>query len=378
MSKIQPFRIQTSDEQLADLKRRLLATRFPERETVDDWSQGTPLSYMEEICETWLHDYDWRILEAKLNQQPQFTTEIDGLDIHFFHHRSTEPSARPLVMTHGWPGSFLEFQKVIGPLTDPVAHGGRAEDAFHLVLPSLPGYAYSGKPRSAGWSIERIASAWNELMPRLGYEKYLAQGGDWGSAVTTALGVGHADRCTGIHLNMATVRPDPDTMDSLTANERDALEALQYYRDWDSGYSKQQSTRPQTVGYGLVDSPIGQAAWILEKFWSWTDCGGHPENAVTRTELLDNVTLYWLTASGGSSARLYWESFGKGSFDPVATPVGCTIFPHEIFRASRRWAEKRYPELVYWNRVEKGGHFAALEQPETFVSEVRKAFDAMR
>ncbi len=377
MTEIRPFRIETPQAQLDDLRERLRRTRFPEKETVGDWSQGVPLDYMREVTETWATTYDWRRRESALNAQPQFLIEIRGVDIHFFHHRSPEPEARPLVMTHGWPGSFLEFQKVIGPLTDPVAHGGRAEDAFHLVLPSLPGYAWSGKPTAHGWSIEVIADAWSELMPRLGYDHYLAQGGDWGAAVTTALGLRHAGPCLGIHLNMPTVRAEPDAPD-LTENEKDALEGLAHYRNWDSGYSKQQSTRPQTLGYGLVDSPVGQAAWILEKFWSWMDCNGHPENVLSRDELLDNVMVYWLTASGASSGRLYWESFGRGSLDPLDLPVGVSIFPHEIFRASRRWAAKRYRNLVYWNRLDRGGHFAAFEQPELFVAEVRAAFDAMR
>jgi len=274
----------------------------------------------------------------------------------------------------------VEFRKVIGPLTDPVAHGGDAADAFHLVCPSLPGYGFSGKPAAPGWGVARIADAWDELMTRLGYVRYGAQGGDWGSGVTAALGLRHAEHVTGIHLNMVTVRPDPDTMDDLTDREKAALAAFQHYWDVDSGYSKEQSTRPQTVGYGLVDSPAGLCAWILEKFWSWTDCDGDPANVLTRDEMLDNIMLYWLPGTGASSARLYWESFGKGlaGTGTIGVPVGCSVFPKEIFRASRRWAEKGYPDLRYWGEPPRGGHFAAFEQPDLFVQEVRAAFRAFR
>ena len=376
---IRPFRIETSDAELEDLRRRLRATRWPEAETVDDWSQGIPLAYIQEVCAYWASDYDWRATEARLNALPQFKTDLDGLGIHFLHLRSPVSKALPLVMTHGWPGSIVEFLKVLGPLTDPAAHGGAEADAFHVVCPALPGYGYSDKPAKPGWAVEKIADAWSELMLRLGYEWYGAQGGDWGAAVTTAIALQDPEHCHGIHLNMVTVRPDPETMDDLTEREQDALAGLKHYQDWDSGYSKQQSTRPQTLGYGLVDSPAGQAAWIMEKFWAWTDCDGHPENALTRDEMLDNVMLYWLPGAGASSARLYWQSFGRGgSRDPVEVPVGCSIFPKEIFRASRRWAEKRYKRLVYWNELDKGGHFAAFEQPETFVDEVRKAFRHLR
>ena len=375
---ILPFRIDVDDEQLADLRRRLKATRWPDRETVDDWSQGIPLAYVQEVCAYWAGGYDWRRAEARINSYDQFRTEIDGVGIHFLHVRSPQADALPLVVTHGWPGSIVEFLDVIAPLTDPAAHDGDAKDAFHLVLPALPGYGFSDKPTERGWSVERIADAWSELMARLGYEWYGAQGGDWGAAVTTALGLRDPEHCHGIHLNMPTVRPDPETMDDLTENEKDALAGIKHYQDWDSGYSKQQSTRPQTVGYGLVDSPAGQAAWILEKFWSWTDHDGHPEDVLTRDQLLDNVMMYWLPGAAASSARLYWESFGKGSRDKVTIPVGCSIFPKEIFRASRRWAEKRFPRLVYWNRLDRGGHFAAFEQPGLFVQEVRASFRHLR
>src|SRR5215471_21271208 len=309
---IKPFRIAVADDVLDDLKARLRRTRWPEAELVDDWSQGAPLRWVKDVCRYWLEDYDWRKREAALNRFAQFTTVIDGLDIHFIHVRSPHANALPLIMTHGWPGSLVEFHKVIEPLTNPTAHGGDAADAFHLVCPSLPGYGFSGKPTKPGWGVAHIADAWDELMTRLGYARYGAQGGDWGSGVTAALGLRHADRVAGIHLNMVTVRPDPDTMDDLTEQEKSALAAFQHYLDVDSGYSKEQSTKPQTVGYGLVDSPVGLCAWIVEKFWSWTDCDGDPANVLTRDEMLDNIMLYWLPATGASSARLYWESFGKG------------------------------------------------------------------
>jgi pimeloyl-ACP methyl ester carboxylesterase len=344
---------------------------------VDDWSQGTPLSYLREVCEYWAEKYDWRAREALLNRFPQFRTDIDGLGIHFVHARSPEANARPLVMTFGWPGSIVEFHKVIGPLTDPAAHGGDPADAFHVVCPSLPGYGFSDKPTTTGWGIEKIADAWGALMARLGYDRYLAQGGDWGAIVTAAIGAQDAEHCAGIHLNMPIAVPDPDTMSDLTEQEKSALAALQHYSQKDSGYSKQQSTRPQSLGYGLVDSPAGQAAWILEKFWSWTDCNGHPENVLTRDELLDNVMLYWLPATGASSARLYWESFASVAMEEVEVPTGCSIFPKEIMRTSRRWAEKRFKNIVYWNELEKGGHFAAFEQPEIFVDEIRNFANAV-
>ncbi|MEE2662479.1 MAG: epoxide hydrolase [Myxococcota bacterium] len=374
MATPEPFEIRTSDEELDDLRRRLLATRWPEVECVDDWSQGIPLAYLKEVCQYWADKYDWRERAAKLNAYPQFRLPLQGLGIHFQHIRSPEPDALPLVMTHGWPGSIVEFQKVIGPLTDPAAHGGDAADAFHLVCPSLPGYGFSDKPSSTGWGVQKIADAWGELMAALGYERYVAQGGDWGAIVTTCIGIQDPEHCGGIHLNMPIVPPDPDTMNDLSEAEQSALAGMQHYQDKDSGYSKQQSTRPQTLGYGLVDSPAGQAGWILEKFWSWTDCNGHPENVLTRDELLDNVMLYWLPGTAASSGRLYWESFNTPPMNPVAVPVGCSIFPKEIFRSSKRWAEKHFADkLVHWNELEKGGHFAAFEQPEIFVDEVRAA-----
>jgi pimeloyl-ACP methyl ester carboxylesterase len=375
---IEPFQIRASDAQLDDLRRRLRATRWPERECVDDWSQGIPLAYVQDVCAYWAEKYDWRAREARLNRFPQFRTQIDGLGIHFLHVRSKHADALPLVISHGWPGSIVEFHKVIEPLTDPTAHGGDARDAFHVVCPSLPGYGFSDKPSRSGWRAERIAQAWAELMPRLGYSRYAAQGGDWGAFVTICIGIQDPEHCAGIHLNMPIAAPDPATMNDLTEAEKSALAALQHYDRWDSGYSKQQSTRPQTLGYGLTDSPAGQAAWILEKFWAWTDCNGHPENVLTRDELLDNVMLYWLPATAASSARLYWESFGNPSMAEVNVPTGCSIFPKEIIRFSRRWAEKRFRNIVHWNDMPRGGHFAAFEQPELFVKEVRAALRHVR
>ena len=375
---IKPFKISITDAVLKDLKQRLNNTRWPEKETVDDWSQGVPLAYTQEMCAYWLNEYDWRARETLLNQYEQFTTELNGIDIHFIHASSPHENARPLIMTHGWPGSIVEFQKVIGPLIDPVAHGGDAQDAFHVVCPSLPGYGFSGKPKETGWSIEKIAETWNQLMLRLGYDQYFAQGGDWGAVVTSAIGMQNLGNCQAIHINMVFVEPDPATMDDLSPLEQRALASAQHYVDHDSGYSKQQSTRPQTLGYGLVDSPVGQMAWILEKYWSWMDCQGHPENVLSKDELLDNIMLYWCNASAASSARLYWESFTNLSTDEVVVPTGCSIYPKEIFQASRRWADRRFKNIIHWSELDKGGHFSAFEVPETFVNEVRNCFRAVR
>ena len=376
---MEPFEIHVPDSVLSDLSERLARTRWPEAETVSDWSQGIPLAYVQELCEYWREGYDWRAVEARINAMPQFVTAIDGVAIHFLHVRSPQEDARPLVLTHGWPGSIVEFLKVIGPLSDPTAHGGDAADAFHLVIPTIPGYGFSGKPTSTGWGVQRVAHAWAELMARLGYASYFAQGGDWGAGITVAIGLQDVEHCAGIHTNMPTVGPDRDTMDDLTEQEQDAIKAQQFYQDWDSGYSKQQSTRPQTLGYGLTDSPAGQAAWIVEKFYQWTDCQGHPENVLSRDELLDNVMMYWINACGASSARLYWESFGRGGGGgDITVPSGVSMFPKEIFRASKRWVERRFKDLRYYNTLDRGGHFAAFEQPELFVGELRASFRTMR
>lgn len=370
VTSINEYSIAVPDSALADLAQRLDNTRWPEAETVTDWNQGTPLAYMQEVAKTWRDDYDWRLLESRLNAFDQVMINVGGLDIHCLHVRSERSDATPLIMTHGWPGSIVEFLKVIQPLTAPPAD----QPAFHLVLPSLPGYGFSGKPTAPGWGLERIALAWDAIMKALGYPRYLAQGGDWGSGVTTAIAINCTDSCIGIHTNMPNARPDLSDPENLTDREKTALASAKYYRDWDSGYSKQQSTRPQSVGYGLVDSPVAQAAWIIEKFWRWMDCEGHPENVLSRTELLDNIMTYWLTASGASSARLYWESFANMLGDDVHLPTACSIFPKEIFPLSRRWAESRYRNIVYWNEPNKGGHFAAFEQPTTFVTELRDGF----
>jgi pimeloyl-ACP methyl ester carboxylesterase len=298
---IRPFRIEVPDAVLDDLRARLARTRWPEAECVDDWSQGMPLAYTRELATYWAERYDWRTREAALNRFDQFITEIDGLDIHFIHQRSPHAEALPLLITHGWPGSVVEFHKVIEPLVNPTS----PEDAFHVVCPSLPGYGFSGKPTRTGWGVEKIAQAWETLMGRLGYDRYGAQGGDWGAAVTTHLGRNRG-HCIAIHLNMPIARPPTDSTTDLTEDEQRALAAMAQHRRWGTGYSKQQSTRPQTLGYGLVDSPVGQLAWIVEKFWAWMDCDGHPENVLSRDELLDNVMVYWVSGTGASSARLYW------------------------------------------------------------------------
>ena len=370
MADIRPFRIDVPDADLADLRERLRRTRWPDRECVDDWSQGIPLDYTRELADYWAGEYDWRAREARLNTFEQFVTEVDGLDIHFIHQRSDNPDALPLIITHGWPGSVVEFTKVIEPLTRD----------FHVVCPSLPGYGFSGKPTAAGWTVERIAGAWAVLMRRLGYDRYGAQGGDWGAAVTTQLGrdagSDSGNGCVAIHTNMPLGLPSGD-LANPSAEEREALEALAYYQQWDSGYSKQQSTRPQTLGYGLADSPAGQLAWIMEKFWGWTDCDGHPENALTRDELLDNVMLYWATNSAASSARLYWESFGSFTGgDRVLVPTGVARFPKEILKAPRSWCEAGYT-ITHWTDMPRGGHFAAFEQPELFVDDVRAFFGSV-
>jgi epoxide hydrolase len=382
---VTPFRVEIAEAALDDLRQRLLRTRWPEAEPVADWSQGVPHGYLRDLCRYWADGYDWRATEARLNALPQFRTEIDGLGIHFVHVRSPHPDALPLIITHGWPGSVIEFLKVIGPLTDPTAHGGEAGDAFHVVCPSLPGYGFSDRPARTGWGVERIADAWSVLAGRLGYRRYGAQGSDWGTSITTLLAQQHPEQLAGIHLTPPLAPPDPATFGDLTDRERAAIAALDHAEQWESGYSQEQATRPQTIGYALVDSPAALCAWIVEKFWSWTDCDGHPENVLTRDELLDNVMLYWLPGTGASSARLYWESIRRvnewisGSIhDTVAVPTGCSIFPKELQRPSRRWAEKRFVDIRYWNEPDRGGHFAAFEQPGLFVDEVRSFFRLVR
>lgn len=381
MADIRPFSIDIAESVLDDLRARLRNTRWPEAETVDDWSQGVPLGYVQELCAHWADGYDWRAREAALNRFDQFTTEIDGLDVHFVHQRSPHDDALPLLLSHGWPGSIVEFHKVIEPLTNPTDHGADASDAFHVVAPSLPGYGFSGKPAATGWGVEKIGTTFAELMARLGHDRYVAQGGDWGSAITHAVGSLDADHCAAIHMTLAMGARPGDVSDPSPEEAR-ALERAKYYRDWDSGYSKQQSTRPQSLGYGLTDSPSGQAAWIIEKFWAWMDCGEgddrHPENVVDRDELLDNVMLYWLNATAASSARLYWESFGSIRPMEVTIPVGFASFAGEIVPPIRSWVEPRYPGLCHWAEYDRGGHFAAFEVPDTFVDELRTYFRRFR
>ncbi len=369
---IHPFTLSVDQAELDMLRTRLAMTRWPEQETVADWSQGAPLSKVRALVDHWQHRYDWRRCEAMLNGWGMHITEVDGLDIHFCHIKSPHDNAAPLIMTHGWPGSIIEFCHVVGPLTNPTAFGGEAEDAFHLVLPSLPGYGFSGKPTGTGWGIERIARAWDVLMGRLGYgDSYLAQGGDWGSAVTAQLGILAPAGLKAIHVNLAITPPTADNMADMTAFEKASLASLQDYMTDGNGYAQQQKSRPQTLGYGLADSPVGQAAWIYEKFQGWSDAGDDPDAAFGKDALLDNIMLYWLTNSGASSARLYWESFARFTAVRVGVPAGITAFPKEIFRPSKRWAKKVYTNLIYYNEAERGGHFAAFEVPEIFVEEIR-------
>jgi pimeloyl-ACP methyl ester carboxylesterase len=379
------FRLAVTDAELEDLRARLCGARWPERETVDDWSQGMPLAFLQRLCRYWADGYDWRATEARLDALGQFRIDIDGLGIHFLHVRSPHARALPLVMTHGWPGSIVEFLDVLGPLTDPTAHGGAPSDAFHVVCPSLPGFGFSDKPGRPGWGIERIAGVWIELMARLGYGRYGAQGTDWGTSISALVGQRDPEHVVGIHLMPPLASPDPSTVDDLTDRERAALADLERAAEWESGYSIEHATKPQTIGYALVDSPVALAAWVLEKFWSWTDHDGDLERVLTRDQLLDNLMCYWLPRTGASSARLYWESIRRvngwiagGVTDPIDVPTGCSIFPRELQRPSRRWAERRFTDIRYWSEPAHGGHFPAFEQPELFVDEVRSFFRHVR
>ena len=371
MSAVEPFQLRVDAAELDDLRDRLRRTRWPEASTAPGWEQGPPLAFIRELCRYWAEEYDWRATEARLARIPQFRTRIDGLGVHFWHVRSPRPEAIPLVMTHGWPGSVIEFEKVIGPLSDD----------FHLVCPSLPGYGFSDRPEEPGWGVERVADAWVELMGRIGYERFIAQGHDWGTSVSTEIGKRHPERVIGLHLMPPLVPPDPLTAGDRSPEERAAAAALTSAGTGD-GYSHEQSTRPQTIGYGLVDSPVLLCAWIIEKFQAWTD--GDLAGVLTRDELLDNVMHYWLPGTGASAARLYWESFGdvearfRGAVtDVVAVPTGCSIFPRENPRPSRRWAERRFTDIRYWHHPPRGGHFAAFEQPDLFVDEVRACARAL-
>ena len=373
---IRPFTPSISTEIFEDLIQRLKQTRLPEAETVEDWSQGVPLSYQAELLHYWTNDYDFSRLERRLGAFDNFVTDIDGVEIHFIHKRSQHTAATPLLITHGWPGSVLEYLDILDALTDPTQHGGSPEDAFHVVLPALPGFGFSGKPRDTGTGVPKIANLWETLMSRLNYSEFHAHGGDWGSIVTQAVLLQEETACTAGHCTLPIVLPDETTLGDPQPDELDALESFQFYNNWDSGYSKQQSTRPQTLGYGLADSPSGQMAWILEKFAFWMDCERngfrHPENVLSKDQLLDNVTLYWATNSAASSARLYWESFNTPNLNPITRPMALSVFPKEIMRTSERWARARFQNLVHFNnQFERGGHFAALEVPDTLVSELR-------
>jgi pimeloyl-ACP methyl ester carboxylesterase len=395
-SPIRPFRIEVPEEQLVDLRRRVLATRWPDRETVSDQSQGAQLKKLQELVRYWGTDYDWRKAEAKLNALPQFMTTIDGVDIHFIHIRSRHKDALPLIVTHGWPGSVIEQLKIIGPLTDPTAHGGSAEDAFDVVIPSLPGYGFSGKPTGTGWDPDHIARAWAELMQRIGYTRYFAQGGDWGTPISSAMARQAPAGLLGIHINLpATVPPEVAAAlgggpvpTGLSEKERAVLDALMVSgKNGNLAYFTMMTARPQTVGYGATDSPAGLAAWILVHpgFAQWT-YGADPEKSPTRDDVLDNITLYWLTNTATSSARLYWENGARGSVivaaaqktAEISLPVAITVFPEDVYRAPETWARRAYRNLIYFHEVDKGGHFAAWEQPELFADEVRAAFRSLR
>ncbi len=392
---LRPFQFKAPDEALADLRRRIAATRWPDKETVADQTQGVQLATMQELARYWGTDYDWRKIEARLNALPQFVTEIDGLDIHFIHVPSKHDNALPLIVTHGWPGSIIEQLKIIDPLTDPTAHGASASDAFHVVIPSLPGYGFSGKPTAPGWTPDRIARAWATLMQRLGYTKFVAQGGDWGNAISEVMALQEPPGLLGISTNMAaTVPPDiskalafhqPPPAD-LTAEERNAWNQLDFFYTKGLGYALEMNNRPQTL-YALVDSPIGLAAWMLdhddrsEKMIARAFAG--QSEGLTRDDVLDNVTLYWLTNTAISSARLYWDTAqasSAGFFDArgVKIPVAVSVFPDEIYAAPKSWAEGAYPKLIHYNKLDKGGHFAAWEQPQLFVEEMRESFRSLR
>jgi pimeloyl-ACP methyl ester carboxylesterase len=392
-TEIRPLHLEIPEEQLDDLRRRIAATRWPSKELVPDRSQGVQLATLQELARYWATDYDWRKAEARLNALPQFATQIDGVDIHFIHVKSQHENALPLIMTHGWPGSVIELLEVVGPLTDPTAHGGAAEDAFHLVLPSLPGYGFSGESAEVGWDAGRTALGWAELMQRLGYTRYVAQGGDLGAIVTDVMGRQAPEGLVGIHMNLlVTTLGAPTPPPGDTEEERAALDAINTFTTNGFGYFLEQSTRPQTIGYALLDSPVALAAWLLDhdtdSYYkiSHAFVDGEPAGNLTRDHIVDNITLYWLTGTGASAARWYWElgqaqakALAAGQAPPeVSLPVGFTTFPGEIFRAPRSWVETSYPNLIYFNEVDRGGHFAAWEEPELFAAEMRAAFGSLR
>jgi pimeloyl-ACP methyl ester carboxylesterase len=388
---IDAFQVEIPEEELAELRRRIEATRWPSKELVADRSQGVQLATMQGLARYWTTEYGWRKCEARLNALPQFTTEIDGVEIHFIHVRSRHEHALPLIMTHGWPGSVIELLETVGPLTDPTAHGGQAKDAFHLVLPSLPGYGFSGEPAERGWNVGRVAQAWAALMDRLGYTRYVAQGGDVGAAVTDTMGRQAPEGLLGIHMNLlVTVLAGPPPAES--EQERAAAEQLATFRESGFGYFLEMATRPQTIGYALLDSPVALAAWLLDhdtdSYYKIARAfvNGEPAGNLTRDHILDNITLYWLTGTGASAARSYWEDalaraqiHASGQAPPdVSIPVGFTTFPGELWRTPRSWVENSYPNVTYFNEVDKGGHFAAWEEPELFAAEIRAAFSSLR
>jgi len=390
---IRPFEVHVPQARLDDLQRRIAQTRWPDRELVDDGSQGIALARMQALLGYWGKGYDWRRLEKELNALPQYVTRIDGVEIQFIHVRSREPGAMPLILTHGWPGSPLEFIKAIGPLTDPVAHGGKAEDAFDVVIPAIPGYGFSGVPRERGWNPDRVARAWDVLMKRLGYARYVSQGGDHGSVISDALARQAPPGLLGIHLNMpATVPPelvgpinagDPPPA-GLGAAEQRAFVALSDFFGHNAAYGAMMVTRPQTIGYALADSPSGLAAWMYEKIAEWSDSDGQPERVLGRDAILDDITLYWLTNTGAASSRFYWENHNNNfsaqaqQTRQIRVPVAITVFPHEIYRAPESWSRQAYPSLYYFHEADKGGHFAAWEQPQLFAEELRAAFRPLR
>jgi pimeloyl-ACP methyl ester carboxylesterase len=392
-TEIRPFTVDIPEEQLAELRRRIEATRWPSKELVPDRSQGVQLATLQELARYWTTDYDWRKAETKLNAVPQFTTEIDGVDIHFIHVRSRHENALPLIMTHGWPGSVIELLETVGPLTDPTAHGGSAEDAFDLVLPSLPGYGFSGEPAELGWDASRTARAWAELMRRLGYTRYVAQGGDVGALVTDLMGRQAVEGLVGYHLNLLTaVLAVGDQLPKESEQERAAAEALAMFRADGFGYFLEMATRPQTIAYALLDSPVALAAWLLDhdtdSYYkiSRAFVDGEPVGNLTRNTIVDNITLYWLTGTAASAARSYWEdgralaaALASGQAPPAVTvPVGFTTFPGEIWASPRSWVEAVYPDLAYFNEVDRGGHFAAWEEPQLFAEEMRAVFRSLR
>jgi pimeloyl-ACP methyl ester carboxylesterase len=378
---ITPFRVEIPESDIQDLRDRLKRTRWPDAETVDDWSQGIPLSYTREICSYWATEYDWRRFEAKLNSYEQGITNIDGLDIHFIHARSSEPTAKALLFLHGWPGSVVEHLDNIEAFRDPTKFGGRPDDAYHVIIPSLPGYGFSGRPTSPGWNVEKIGATWVELMSRLGYDQFLVQGGDWGAIIATHMGHAQTDAVAGIHINFTLCSPEKlFELGEPTEFEQQQISGLQEYMEWGVGYAQIQGTRPQTLGYGLTDSPVGQCAWIYEKFNAWVDHDGATGDVIPRDTVLDNISLYWFTATAVSSGRLYWESVktALADFTPVKVPTAYSCFPKEITTVSERWARTRFPELRHYGAPARGGHFPALEQPALFVAEVRDGLRAVR